>query len=216
MKITLKVTGKLIRLKTLTQEVPSPLEEEIVPLFYHRGRDGLPRGWVGKMKDGLRRLVPIFNSHRMVQEYVSRYYLPSSRRFNALCADDYKGARDLSVWRQKLMTGWHEVAVVEVSADGSIERSVGQQIQVAARVRLGTLSPEDVIVEAYYGRLDQNGDFAERETVRLELVDSADGLYGFLGKIPCRETGSFGYTVRVMPSHKRLENRFVMGLVIWA
>ena len=199
-----------------SRDIYNLLEEEIVPLFYQRGRDGLPRGWVGRMRDGLRHLVPIFNSHRMVQEYVSRYYLPSSRRFNALCADDYKGARDLSVWRQKLMTGWHEVAVVEVSADGSIERSVGQQIQVAARVRLGTLSPEDVIVEAYYGRLDQNGDFAERETVRLELVDSADGLYGFLGKIPCRETGSFGYTVRVMPSHKRLENRFVMGLVIWA
>ena len=192
------------------------LEEEIVPLFYQRGRDGIPRGWVGKMKAGLRHLVPVFNAHRMVQEYMSRYYLPSSIRFNALCADDYTGARDLSVWRQKLMTSWHEVAVEEVSADDSIERSVGQHIEVAARVRLGALSPEDVIVEAYYGRLDQNGDFAERETVPLEVVDSVNGLYAFLGKIPCPETGSFGYTVRVMPSHKRLENRFVMGLVIWA
>ncbi|MBK5102551.1 MAG: hypothetical protein JJE15_16470 [Desulfobacteraceae bacterium] len=114
------------------------------------------------------------------------------------------------------MTSWREVAVEEVSADDSIERSVGQHIEVAARVRLGALSPEDVIVEAYYGRLDQNGDFAERETVPLEVVDSVNGLYAFLGKIPCPETGSFGYTVRVMPSHKRLENRFVMGLVIWA
>ena len=192
------------------------LEEEIVPLFYQRGRDGIPRGWVGKMKAGLRHLVPVFNAHRMVQEYMNRYYLPSSIRFNALCADDYTGASDLSVWRQKLMTSWREVAVEEVSADDSIERSVGQHIEVAARVRLGALSPEDVIVEAYYGRLDQNGDFAERETVPLEVADSVNGLYAFLGKIPCPETGSFGYTVRVMPSHKRLENRFVMGLVIWA
>jgi starch phosphorylase len=192
------------------------LEEEIVPLFYQRGRDGIPRGWVEKMKSVLRHLVPAFNAHRMVQEYMNRYYLPCSIRFNALCADDHAGAKDLSAWRQKLMTSWHEVAVEEVSTGNSLERPVGQAIEVLAKIRLGTLSPEDVIVEAYYGRLDQTGDFAERETVPLEAVGSTNGFYDFRGKIPCSETGRFGYTVRVMPSHKRLENRFVMGLVKWA
>jgi len=53
------------------------LENEIVPLFYQRGMDGMPRDWVQKMRTGLRRLVPIYNSHRMVQEYLNRYYLPA-------------------------------------------------------------------------------------------------------------------------------------------
>jgi glycogen phosphorylase len=192
------------------------LEEEVVPLFYMRGGDGIPRGWVEKMRAGLRKLVPAFNSHRMVQEYVNSYYLPCSRRFNVLCGNEFDGARDLAEWRNRLMTSWNEIAVEEVSGKDGLERPVGNDVEVEARVKLGPLSPEDVIVEAYYGRLDRDGDFSERETVTLDVVDSAGGVYTYRGHIPCRSTGRFGYTVRIMPSHARLENRFAMGLVEWA
>lgn len=192
------------------------LEEEVVPLFYQRGPDGLPRGWVGKMRAGLRHLAPIFNSHRMVQEYVSRYYLPCSRRFSTLCRDEFAGSKDLATWAQRLMTSWHEVSVEEVVSSDGLEMHVGQDVEVVAQIRLGPLSAEDVTVEVYYGRLDQHGDFAERETAALEVADCVDGLYTFRGLISCPKTGRFGYTVRVMPSHERLENRFVLGLVTWA
>ncbi len=192
------------------------LEDEVVPLFYKRGGDGIPREWVEKMRAGLRRLVPLFNSHRMVQEYTNRYYLPCSRRYNALCAENFAGARDLSAWRQRLMTNWHEVSLEEVGPGEGIDKAVGQELEVFARLRLGTLTPEDVMVEAYYGRLDQHGEFREKSTVPMEAIDSAGGVFTFKGKIPCMETGPFGYTVRITPSHKRLENRFAMGLVTWA
>jgi len=192
------------------------LEEEIAPLFYQRGPDGIPRGWVKKMRAGLQRLVPIFSSHRMVQEYVNRYYLPCSERFNTLCHDDFAGAKDLASWRRKLMTGWQEISVEGVSSGESLEMPSGKELEVVARIVLGSLTPEDVTVEAYYGRLDQNGDFAERDTVPLQAEDSADGLCIFRGQIPCQKTGRFGYTVRITPSKEKLENRFAMGLVTWA
>jgi len=192
------------------------LEEEIAPLFYQRGPDGIPRGWVKKMRAGLQRLVPTFSSHRMVQEYVNRYYLPCSERFNTLCHDDFAGAKDLASWRGKLMTGWQEISVEGVSSGGSLEMPSGKELEVVARIALGSLKPEDVTVEAYYGRLDQNGDFAERNTVPLQAEDSADGLCKFRGQIPCQKTGRFGYTVRIMPSKEKLENPFAMGLVTWA
>ena len=191
------------------------LEKEVIPLFYQVSSDGIPRGWVAKMRAGLRHLVPIFNSHRMVQEYSSRYYLPCTRRFNTLSKDKFAGTRELAAWRQKLMTGWHEVKVEDISSSEGVEMPVGKELEVTARIRLGALSTEDITAEAYYGRLDQDGDFTERKTVLLEVVDSVDGLHIFRGNIPCREAGRFGYTVRVMPSQKKLENRFVMGLVAW-
>lgn len=192
------------------------LEKEIVPLFYQRGNDGIPQGWVEKMRAGLKKLVPIFNSHRMVQEYAGRYYLPCSRRFNTLCSNDFAGAKDLALWRKKLMTGWSEVSVEKVSSREGVEMPVGQKFEVDARIRLGSLLQEDITVEAYFGRLDQHGEFAERQTALMEVVDSIDGLCTYRGQIPCQETGRFGYTVRIMPSQERLENRFAMGLVTWA
>ncbi len=192
------------------------LEAEIIPLFYQRGPDGIPRGWVEKMRAGLRRLVPVFNSHRMLQEYLNLFYLPCLRRFNGLCRGEFDGAKELALWRQKLMTSWHEIAIEAVSSGASYEISAGKELEVMAKIRLGLLTPEDVTVEAYYGKLDQNGDFAERETAPLQAAESVDGLHTFTGQIPCRKTGCFGYTVRIMPSKDRLENRFAMGLVTWA
>ena len=81
---------------------------------------------------------------------------------------------------------------------------------------MGALSPNDVTVDAYYGRLDHNGEFMERDTIHLEVKNATDGLYHYQGQISCITPGRFGYTVRVTPSHERLENRFVMGLVTWA
>ncbi|MDY6850730.1 MAG: alpha-glucan family phosphorylase [Thermodesulfobacteriota bacterium] len=199
-----------------SRDLLNTLEKQVVPLFYERGSDDIPRGWVRKMQDGLRSLVPIFNAHRMVQEYADRYYLPCSRRFNHLCRDNMAGAEELAVWRQKLMTGWREVVVEEVTSTDGQEVLVGDEIKVTARLGLGSLEPGDVTVEAYYGRLDQNGDFTERETSILELTDSTDGAYVFKGVISCTKTGRFGFTVRVTPSLLKLENRFVMGLVTWA
>jgi starch phosphorylase len=114
------------------------------------------------------------------------------------------------------MTGWQTVSVEEVMSSDDVEMPVGQEVEVQARVKLGDLMPEDVIVEAYYGRLDHQGEFAERDTVPMEVKDSDGDSYIFRGRIPCRITGHFGCTVRVMPSHKRLENPFAMGLVTWA
>ncbi|WP_028319818.1 alpha-glucan family phosphorylase [Desulfatiglans anilini] len=192
------------------------LEKEVIPIFYHRGDDGIPRAWVEKMRSGLRRLVPVFNAHRMVQDYLNRFYVPCSKRHTELIESDFAGAKDLAVWRQKLMTGWHEVAVEEVlSADGR-EMKVGDFIEVSARIRLGSLSPEDVTVEAYYGKLDHNGEFAERQTIPLDVAETQEDRYVYSGRIAADGTGRFGYTVRVTPSMNRLENRFVFGLVSWA
>lgn len=52
------------------------LENEIVPLFYERGVDGVPTGWVRRMKESLKSLGPVFNTSRMVGEYAERIYAP--------------------------------------------------------------------------------------------------------------------------------------------
>jgi starch phosphorylase len=53
------------------------LENSIVPLFYARDRSGLPRRWIGRMKNAMKTVCPVFNTHRMVGEYAAKYYLPA-------------------------------------------------------------------------------------------------------------------------------------------
>jgi glycogen phosphorylase len=54
------------------------LQEEVVPLFYQRDRDGLPRGWIKRMKRTIRTLGWRFNADRMVMDYTLKCYVPAA------------------------------------------------------------------------------------------------------------------------------------------
>jgi starch phosphorylase len=53
------------------------LENEVVPLFYDRGGDGVPHGWMRMEKRALRTIPWRFSAERMVTEYVRYCYLPA-------------------------------------------------------------------------------------------------------------------------------------------
>jgi starch phosphorylase len=54
------------------------LREEIIPLYYQRDRDGLPRGWIKRMKRTIRTLGRRFNANRMVTDYTLKCYIPAA------------------------------------------------------------------------------------------------------------------------------------------
>ena len=51
----------------------------MVPLFYDRDAQGVPRGWVEKMKHAIRTAGARFTAQRMVRTYLTEYYLPAMR-----------------------------------------------------------------------------------------------------------------------------------------
>ena len=54
------------------------IEQEIIPLFYTRSSDGLPRGWLKAMKESMKMGTSFFNTHRMLGQYVSNAYFPQA------------------------------------------------------------------------------------------------------------------------------------------
>jgi glycogen phosphorylase len=192
------------------------LEQEIVPQFYTRTSDGLPRGWLRMMKQSISTCCPFFNTNRMVQEYMDKCYGPSSQRFARLSADGLKKAATLAQWRRGLMRGWQQVRVEAVEANGADPMHVGSELQVKARVNLGGLKPEDVEVQLFHGVVDSLGEIPNPRTVAMSTNGSHEGsTWVYSGTIPCRASGQHGYAVRVLPKHADLANAFEPGLVTW-
>ena len=54
------------------------LQEEVIPLYYQRDQDGLPRGWIQRMKRTIRTLGWRFNADRMVMDYTLKCYVPAA------------------------------------------------------------------------------------------------------------------------------------------
>jgi len=51
------------------------LTEQVIPCFYERDADGIPRQWIAKIRRAMATLVPQYNTWRMVQEYARKFYL---------------------------------------------------------------------------------------------------------------------------------------------
>ena len=60
------------------EDLYNVLQDELIPLFYHRDRDGLPRGWIKRMKRTIRTLGWRFNADRMVMDYTRKCYIPAA------------------------------------------------------------------------------------------------------------------------------------------
>jgi glycogen phosphorylase len=60
------------------EELYRVLREEVIPLYYQRDRDGLPRGWIKRMKRAIRTLGWRFNADRMVMDYTLKCYVPAA------------------------------------------------------------------------------------------------------------------------------------------
>ena len=195
------------------------LEREVIPLFYDRGRDGLPRRWIARMKASIQALCPIYNSNRMVTEYVERFYLPAAEHVWELMLDDMAGARALAEWVERVRAEWAHLGFEEVHVEAPESLAVGTAMPITVRVRLGNLTPDDVWVEAYYGPLGADGTIDPRNagTVIMESKGQvAPGVYEYTGAIPARSSGSNGYTVRLLPRNTELVTPYELHLIRWA
>jgi starch phosphorylase len=193
------------------------LEKEIIPLFYTRAGDDLPRGWIAKMKSAMRAIGPEFNTNRMVRQYAEEMYLPALKRFQSLSENNMDRARKLAAWKQSIRTNWSSVKIVDVKFERQNGFMVGDECAIHARLDLGKLKPDDVAVEIFYGPLDSKGEIVSPRTSPLQYKNAtSDGKHEFIGTITLETSGHMGHTVRVLPKHPDLDNPFREGLILWA
>jgi starch phosphorylase len=193
------------------------LERDVIPTFYERGRDRIPRRWIERMRASIATLCHFFNTHRMVREYTERFYLVANALYRTLAENDAARARNLAAWLSRVRAAWKDVRIEAVER-GLGDLVVGQQAHVRVRVYLGALTPDDVKVEIYVGRLSSDERILDAVTARLEPTGERSGeSWIFEGVLaPCMRSGRHGYTVRVLPSHPDLSSPILPNLITWA
>ncbi len=192
------------------------LEGEVIPMFYERGRSGLPNKWINMMKNSMRKLVPRFNTNRMVSEYATRFYFPSSELASRLREDNYTRARALSAWKTRIREHWHEIKVEYVNSTSSTDLKVGHELTVEAKIYMGGLKPKDIQLDIYYGPLDIKAQIASGIAIPMNNVkEVSSGTYLFTGYIPCMSSGRHGFVLRMLPHHVDLCNPYSMNFIMW-
>jgi len=192
------------------------LEETIVPLYYTRNAQGVPAEWIAVAKNSMKTIPPIFNTDRMVSEYGRRFYFPAITKGRRLVADDFALSRELSAWKASMRKTWPEVSIRwGAAADGPRLVTYGEEVEVAAEVRLGPIAPEDVLVEAYVTENDHEPHEGAHRIPMQPVGPPADGFLTYRTTFVPPDSGRYAVTVRATPYHPELIHPYEIGLIRW-
>ncbi len=192
------------------------LQDHVIPAFYNRGDRGYSPEWVRMSKNSIASLLPRFSSARMVQEYVSRLYLPASRQGRRFADATTGAAPKVARWKAHVRECWNNIRLRRLDTPART-LPFGGSIQLDVAVFLDGMQPQDVVVEMLIAR--QTGDSRYREAKRHRFEwdgqMTEEGEHRFVLQITPDLCGKLEYRIRVYPHHELLTHPFEMGMMRW-
>ena len=184
------------------------LESEIVPEFYDRDKDGVPRRWLARIRESMARLTPVYSSTRMVYEYVEKAYLPAVAALRLRTTDGCAEAKVLADWSAHIERRWstlHAGAPAVDQGEGVWKFSVP--------ISLGELKSDEVLVQLY---ADAVGDAAGGAVTLHQERAIPGALNGFIyvGQVPATRP-AHDYTVRAIPQRGGVLIPAELPLILW-
>ena len=170
------------------------LEEQIIPEFYQRDDQGIPRNWVARIRTSMANLAPQFSSNRMLHDYVERYYAPATRLYRQRLANNAEIAKDLAVWQQQLAQHWSAIYMQNYQIE-----AVESGYKITLHIYLDELTVEFVRLEIYADAQDDLPLFCQVMARKVMIAGAVNG-YVFEITVPSDRPAEH-YTPRLVPNH---------------
>jgi len=198
-----------------SEAIYETLEKSIIPAFYDREEDSMPMKWLKLMKNSMRTLTGVYHTNRQVKDYTEMYYVVAEKNGKKVKKDSFKEAVKLNHNKYILYRDWENISFgqVEISSDDTF---VGETVKVTAPVILGgEITPEFVSVQAYYSTMDNYDNMESPIIAELKYKKKHGKSSVFEGELPLASSGRYGLKIRVIPSEKKMTEKFAPGLIAW-
>lgn len=183
------------------------LENEVIPQFYARGADGIPKQWIAKMRESMSELTVLYSANRSVRQYTEEYYLPAAAAYEARSASGGALGAKIESWGRGLAANWGMIKFGEMR----VETHDGQH-RIEILVDLGSIDPESVAVELY-------ADVPEGTDIRQKMDRSekvTGGSNGFVyGTHVAASRPASDFTPRVIPQFQGVAVPLETNLILW-
>jgi glycogen phosphorylase len=187
-------------------ELYEVLERHVVPSFYERDSQGIPRKWVTRMRASMAMLTPVYSANRALREYAEHYYIPAAK--SVAKRNDAAHAKRLAEWVRHVEQHWSSLRLGEIR----VSTEQGQH-RFELNAYLDDIDPESVRVELYAEGRD--GSAPLRSAMRREgpLVGARGFLY--VGTVPEARPPS-DFTPRIVPFHPDIAIPLELPAITWA
>ena len=170
------------------------LEQEVIPEFYERDKDGMPSKWLGRIRESMARLTPEFSASRAIREYTESHYLPAASGYHQRAEEDSALGVDLLNWHQDIAQHWNTLRFGTLDIETHDGRHIFQ-----VQVFVGDLKADEVRVELYANPVDGGGSTLEAMTA-CKSCENAAGVQTYSVQIAADRPTS-DYTPRIVPHH---------------
>ena len=184
------------------------LEREVIPDFYTLDGQGIPGGWVARMRESMARLTPRFSANRTVREYAEQHYLPAAAAYRERAGDKGEIGRNIVSWRQALDQEWTALRFGEVKVETDGARHVFE-----VQVHLGDLDPKAVRVELYAAGVADGAPVRQEMERADQRSDPPDG-HIYRAVVPAARPAA-DYTARVVPHRGGVAIPLENARILW-
>ena len=192
------------------------LENEIIPLYYNKGKKGYSEKWVKVIKNSIATIAPHYTMKRQLDDYFDKFYIKEGNRFKKLSANDNRLAKEIALWKEAVAERWDSIRVVdkdvkmlveggETGVNYTLKYVIDEQgLDDAIGLELVTLKPET--------------DGSDREVYSVhefKMVGHEGNNYHFELTYEPDHAGSFRSCVRMFPKNANLPHRQDFCYVKW-
>jgi starch phosphorylase len=183
------------------------LEQEIVPAFYDRDRDGISSAWSARIRASMATLTARFSANRMTREYVDTLYVPGSAAYRRRSSNGLHVARELQQWSGAVEEHWRDLRFGPLETEGAPPGPY----RVSVTLYLATLDPSYVRVELY---ADAKLPGRPPDRITMERGTLSDGTGLFSAQVT-RARPLTDYTARALPYHPEANLPIESTPILW-
>ncbi len=199
-----------------SQSMYRTLEEKIIPIYYNKDKNGLSKHWIEMMKNSIMTTAGRYSTARMLVDYTKQLYIPLCN-LTKKYYEDIENVATYNSWKKDLYRDWKNIKIMQANNLDNITVDAGNKIEVRCEVELPNIEPNNVNVEAYYGKILDNGIVENVNIIpmKFESYNDETKIYSYVTSIQLTTGGNYGYTFRVMPKHEMLLEPANLNLVKW-
>ena len=191
------------------------LENEIIPLYYNKGKKDYSEGWVKVIKNSIAQIAPHYTMKRQLDDYYDKFYCKQAERFHKLAANNNQLAKEIAQWKETVAERWDAIHVV--SKDTTIP-STGMVTGETYNVKyvIDEQGLDDAIgLEVVVVSTDKNGEEHVYNKHPFKMTGKQGNLYTFEANIEAARAGSFKTGVRMYPKNNNLPHRQDFCYIKW-
>ncbi len=214
-KRTYQNQGYQDQLDALT--IYSILENEIIPIYFAKNSRGYSPEWIQVIKNSIAKITPRFTMKRMIDDYINKFYNKLGARSAEMMAGDYKKAKEMAAWKEKVAGMWDGIEVKQLNVPAELTTSpiTGTTYHITAEIDTHNADMTDIGIEAVVTYQDEKNK-TRVYNVKQFTKDSVKGsVINFSLDYSINNGGSYKYAVRMYPENKELPNRMNFAYVRW-